>query len=76
MSSIPKIENSKYNKDKSKANIANNAKKDVLNQMKNVREIPTTASDANNQGTAEQSPESKLFESMMGLDDDVDNLFG
>ena len=44
--------------------------------MKNVREIPTTASDANNQGTAEQSPESKLFESMMGLDDDVDNLFG
>ena len=64
------------NKDQSKAKIANNAKQDVLNQMKNVREIPTTASDANNQGTAEQSPESKLFESMMGLDDDVDNLFG
>lgn len=64
------------NKDKSKANIANNAKKDVLNQMKNVREIPTTASDANNQGTSERSPEDKLFQEMMGLDDDVDNLFG
>ena len=64
------------NKDKSKTNIANNAKQDVLNQMKNVRDIPTTASDANNQGTSEKSPESKLFQSMMGLDGDVDNLFG
>ena len=64
------------NKDKSKTNIANNAKKDVLNQMRNVREIPTTASDANNQGTSERSPEDRLFEDMMGLDNDVDNLFG
>ena len=64
------------NKDKSKTNIANNAKQDVLNQMKNVRDIPTTASDANNQGTSEKSPEGKLFDSMLSLDNDVDNLFG
>ena len=64
------------NKDKSQTKIANNAKQDVLNQMKNVRDIPTTASDANNQGTSNESPEDKLFQSMMGLDNDVDNLFG
>tara|TARA_R100000458_G_C8274215_1_gene249147 strand:- start:458 stop:1312 length:855 start_codon:yes stop_codon:yes gene_type:complete len=64
------------NKDQSTAKIANNAKEDVLNQMKNVRDIPTTASHANNQGTSERSPEDKLFSDMMSLDDDVDNLFG
>ena len=64
------------NQDQSRAKIANSAKKDVLNQMKNVRDIPTTASHANNQGTSERSPEDKLFSEMMGLDDDVDNLFG
>jgi isopentenyl phosphate kinase len=64
------------NKDRTATNVANNTKQDMLNQMKNVRTIPTSASDSNNQGTSEKSPDDKLFEGMLGLDSDVDNLFG
>tara|TARA_R110002020_G_scaffold109463_4_gene253298 strand:- start:13730 stop:14617 length:888 start_codon:yes stop_codon:yes gene_type:complete len=64
------------NKDKAAANVANNTKADMLNQMKNVRNIPTTASDSNNQGNNQKNPDDKLFDGMLGLDGDVDNLFG
>jgi hypothetical protein len=64
------------NKDKAATNVANNTKQDMLKQMKNVRTIPTSASDSNNQGSSEVSPEDKLFEGMLSVDGDVDNLFG
>jgi len=48
----------------------------MLNQMKNVRNIPTSASDSNNQGNSQVDPNDKLFDGMLGLDNDVDNLFG
>ena len=64
------------NKDKAANNVANNTKQDMLNQMKNVRNIPTSASDSNNQGSSEKSPEDKLFDGMMSTDGGVDNLFG
>ena len=64
------------NKDRTAANVANNTKSDMLTQMKNVRNIPATASDSNNQGTSQQNPDDKLFDSMVGSDSDVDNLFG
>jgi len=64
------------NKDRAATNVANNTKNDMLNQMKNVRNIPTTASDSNNQGTSQKNPNDTVFDSMMGSDNDVDNLFG
>ena len=64
------------NKDKTAKNVANSTKQDMLNQMKNVRNIPASASDSNNQGNSQKSPDDTLFEGMLGLDDDVDNLFG
>ena len=64
------------NKDKAATNVANSTKKDMLSQMKNVRNIPTTASDSNNQGNNQKNPDDKLFDGMLGLDGDVDNLFG
>tara|TARA_X000001382_G_scaffold129890_1_gene123076 strand:+ start:834 stop:1727 length:894 start_codon:yes stop_codon:yes gene_type:complete len=64
------------NKDMQAKNIANNTKKDMLDQMKNVRNIPASASDSNNQGDSNQTPDNKLFDQMAGLDEDVDNLFG
>ena len=64
------------NKDRTAANVANNTKSDMLTQMKNVRNIPATASDSNNQGTSQQNRDDKLFDSMVGSDSDVDNLFG
>ena len=64
------------NKDKAAQNVANNTKQDMLKQMKNVRNIPTSAGDSNNQGSSEKSPEDKLFEGMLGVDGGVDDLFG
>jgi len=47
----------------------------MLNQMKNVRNIPASASGANSQAI-EKSDDDKLFEGLLGLDGDLDNLFG
>ena len=47
----------------------------MLQQMNNVRNIPTTASDSNNQGDT-QSPTDGLFDTMLDLDGGVDKLFG
>jgi hypothetical protein len=62
------------NRDKAATNVANSTKKDMLNQMKNVRDIPTSASDANSQDPG-MKPDDKIFEGILGLDNDVDNLF-
>ena len=64
------------NKDKTAANTANSTKQDMLNQMKNVRNIPTSASGANSQGSKEQSMEDNVFNALKGVDDELDNLFG
>ena len=64
------------NKEKTAANTANSTKQDMLSQMQNVRNIPTSLSGANSQGTKEQSVEDNLFDSLKGLDGDLDNLFG
>jgi hypothetical protein len=64
------------NKEKTAANTANSTKQDMLNQMKNVRNIPTSASGANSQGSKEQSMEDSVFNALKGVDDELDNLFG
>ena len=64
------------NKDKTVKNVANNTKQDMLNQMKNVRNIPTSSSDSNNQGSNKKSTDDSVFDGMAGLDGDLDNLFG
>ena len=64
------------NKDKTAANTANSTKKDMLSQMQNVRNIPTSLSGANSQGSKEQSMEDSIFDSLKGVDGDLDNLFG
>ena len=64
------------NKDKANKNVANSTKKEMLTQMKNVRNIPSTASDSNSQGTASKSKDDELFDGILGLDGNVDNLFG
>ena len=47
----------------------------MLTQMKNVRDIPTSASDSNNQGETKDA-NSQLFDDILGIDSSVDNLFG
>lgn len=63
------------NRDKAAQNVASNTKKDMLNQMKNVQNMPTSASGANSQGQA-TSEEREIFNSILGNESGVDNLFG
>jgi hypothetical protein len=62
------------NKDKTAANVANSTKQDMLNQMKNVRNIPTSASDANSQ-PKQANASDNVFDALLGMDGDIDNLF-
>ena len=63
------------NRDKVAANTANATRADMLNQMKNVRDMPTSASGANSQAE-QKSPDSDVFDGLLDLDGGVDNLFG
>lgn len=62
------------NKDKTAANVANSTKQDMLNQMQNVRNIPTSASDANSQ-SKDATPNDSVFDALLGMDSGIDNLF-
>ena len=63
------------NRDQVATNTANSTRSDMLNQMKNVRNMPTSASGANSQAVPE-SQEDGVFNALVGMDDDMDNLFG
>jgi len=63
------------NRDKNAANVANSTKKDMLSQMKSVRNMPTSAAGANNQG-GQDGPDDSLFDGLLGLDTSADKLFG
>jgi len=63
------------NKDNVSKNVAQSTKTEMLNQMKNVRNMPTSASGANSQGVS-KSEDRNVFENILGFDDSVDNLFG
>jgi len=63
------------NQGKVAKNVASSTKKEMMNQMKNVRNIPTSASGANSQGET-VSEDRNVFNSILGNDNGVDNLFG
>ena len=63
------------NKDQIHANTANATKQDMLDQMKNVRNIPTSASGANSTGTSDKSLDDEVFDALNGTDGGIDNLF-
>jgi hypothetical protein len=62
------------NKEQSAQNIANNTKEEMLGQMKAVRNLPTSASNANS-APQEKNPDQAVFDMLKGLDDGADNLF-
>ena len=63
------------NRDKMNNNIANQTKEDMLSQMQNVRNIPQSQSSANNAGPKGKDQNDQLFDSLLGLDNSIDNLF-
>ena len=63
------------NKQKVASNVAEATKKDMLGQMKNVRNMPSTVSGANSQAKEKSSGDS-VFDALLGTDSELDNLFG
>ena len=63
------------NKQRVASNVADATKKDMLGQMKNVRNMPSTVSGANSH-TQERSAENSVFDALLGTDGELDNLFG
>ena len=62
------------NKQRVASNVADATKKDMLGQMKNVRNMPSTVSGANSH-TQEKSAENSVFDALLGTDGELDNLF-
>ena len=56
-------------------NVANNTKQEMLNQMRNVQSIPTSASNANSAPDS-KSPDDAVFDILKGMDEGAENLFG
>ena len=63
------------NKDKVANNVAQSTQKEMLNQMKNVQNMPTSASSANSQ-KVEITQDRQVFENLLDLDEATDNMFG
>jgi len=63
------------NKGTAAQNVANNTKQEMLNQMRNVQNIPTSASNANS-APDQRSPDDAVFDILKGMDDGAENLFG
>tara|TARA_Y100001938_G_scaffold150084_1_gene239538 strand:- start:1298 stop:2224 length:927 start_codon:yes stop_codon:yes gene_type:complete len=64
------------NRDKVNKNVAANTKNDMMKQMKNVRNMPTSQAGVNNAGTSNKSAGDKMFEALLDFDSGVDNMFG
>ena len=55
-------------------NVANSTKESMLNQMRNVREMPVSQSSANSQ-QAKESDNDNVFDALAGLDGGLDDMF-
>tara|TARA_Y100000310_G_C20682335_1_gene816705 strand:- start:142 stop:1023 length:882 start_codon:yes stop_codon:yes gene_type:complete len=64
------------NRDATNKNVANATREDMLTQMKNVRDIPASASGANSQGNDQANYQDQVFDALLKSDGDIDNLFG
>ena len=62
------------NKGNAAQNVANNTKQEMLTQMRNVQNIPTSASNANS-APDQRSPDDAVFDILKGMDEGAENLF-
>ena len=63
------------NKDSANNKVAMNVKKDMVEQMKNARNIPASASSVNS-APHMANPDDSVFNALKGVDEELDNLFG
>jgi hypothetical protein len=64
-----------YNQGNVTKNVANATKTDMLNQMKNVRDIPTSIGNANNAGKV-NSHTDNVFDALLSSDGNIEELLG
>ena len=64
------------NRDKASEQVANDTKKDMLNQMKNFQNMPSSVGGVNSAGKASKSEDDQLFDSILGSDGNLEGLFG
>ena len=57
------------------SNIADNARQQVASQMKKVQEQPRSLATAGS-ATVETSKDDQVFETLLGIDHELDNAFG
>ena len=63
------------NRDNANNKVAQNVKKDMVEQMKNARNIPASTSGVNSASTS-GNPTDNIFDAVVGVDEELDNLFG
>ena len=63
------------NQGKVNQNVANSTKNDMLNQMKNVRDIPASVSDANNAGKSNNQNDN-VFDALLNSEGNIEELLG
>ena len=63
------------NRDRAKEKIAQSTKKQMMNQLKKVQNVPKTASKSGSADSKDISHEDAVFNAIKGVDDVLDNLF-
>ena len=63
------------NKDEANNKVAQNVKKDMVEQMKNARNIPASTSGLNSAPKSTNMSDN-VFDALKGVDEELDNLFG
>jgi len=61
------------NRDKAAKNIDQNARQDVMRQMKNAQNLPSSVSGASSAG--DKSADQQMYDMLINIDSDVDNMF-
>jgi len=64
------------NRDKVSQNVSNATRKDMMNQMQAVRNIPTSGADVNSAPAPKKDTNRNVLDALKGLDGGVDNIFG
>tara|TARA_R100000781_G_scaffold37619_1_gene26593 strand:+ start:403 stop:1269 length:867 start_codon:yes stop_codon:yes gene_type:complete len=56
--------------------VANSTREEMKDQMQRVRSKPQSAAKAGSQGTPQKSGDDNIFESILGIDKELDSMFG
>ena len=64
------------NRDNRDKQVANSTREEMKNQMQRVRCKPQSAARAGSQGTPQKSGDDNIFDSILGIDKELDSMFG